>query len=365
MARPGIHARLCALLLAALAGPACDPYQRYNQNPNDSLGPVDPINFPPANLGTKGDRTKPGQGSFVQVRALAGGQPANYFAFPVPAAQLMAMDPLAASALTIPAAYAFSGQCQKPPGYEWTRAQEQLDEVPLDRQGSIFTALPRAMYTPGVAATSSYVPLVSAVPVDAKALSCQLLKSEGALKAAHLDTKPDGRLLAWLMIEPAAQVYAVGKSPANDFGFGLQSYGWYERYLVAYLDGGEAPVSMDGKLVPQKLYYPRSQTTACKAVDANTAMTTMPAAGRLGGGFDVLQARRDQPGYSPLCQVFSFDAGATPIAAPGDDCKDLTVPRLPADAQTIETMYAMTIQPATPAYVYCLQVLPSAVVPQK
>src|SRR5690349_1359553 len=105
MARPGTHARFYALLLAALAGASCDPYQRYDQTPNDSLGPVDPVSFPPANLGQRGDRSRPGQGSFTAAHALAGGARADYFAYPLPAAQLMAMDPLDAKALATPAAY--------------------------------------------------------------------------------------------------------------------------------------------------------------------------------------------------------------------------------------------------------------------
>jgi len=45
--RPG---RVAILLLVL----ACDPYQRFGEG-TDSYGPVDPINFPPANLGVRGE----------------------------------------------------------------------------------------------------------------------------------------------------------------------------------------------------------------------------------------------------------------------------------------------------------------------
>jgi hypothetical protein len=84
-----------------------------------------------------------------------------------------------------------------------------------------------------------------------------------------------------------------------------------------------------------------------KSLPDGTMMTTA-APGRLGAGYDVLQARRGQPGYSPLCQVLTYDAGALKDSA-----------ALPRDAQAIEMMFAPeTLLPATPAYVYCLQVTP-------
>src|SRR6185369_15672105 len=107
---------------------------------------------------------------------------------------------------------------------------------------------------------------------------CQQLKNEAAIKKASLAAAPDGTLLAWLIIDPAAGVYAPGKTPANDAGLGLQSWGWYNRYLLAYLDGGVVPVA-DGKIVPQKLFRPRSMVVATTPPGG---MPSMPAPGRLG-----------------------------------------------------------------------------------
>jgi hypothetical protein len=101
------------------------------------------------------------------------------------------------------------------------------------------------------------------------------------------------------------------------------------------------------RLKPQKLYYPRSMIATTRMLPDGTMMTTA-APGRLGAGYDVLQAQRGQPGYSPLCQVMTFDAGAT-----------LEASVLPRDVSIIETIYPpATLQPASPPYVYCLQVSP-------
>jgi hypothetical protein len=73
----------------------------------------------------------------------------------------------------------------------------------------------------------------------------------------------------------------------------------------------------------------------------------MPAAGRIGAGWDVLQAKRGTEGYSPICQVFTYDT-VMPVKAAD----------LPKDTATIEMMFntmAAPIRPASPAYVYCLQ----------
>jgi hypothetical protein len=343
MATPsGLARRLATSLICAVLAAACDPYQRFGKN-DDSLGPVDPAAFPPANLGTRGDRSRAGAGTFTQLGAFSGGMPAAYFSYPLPAA-LLAGDPLQVGAA--PIAYAFDEMCQPPAGYAF---DQRRDEVRLDRQGSIFTALPHATYAPGVPVSSSYVPLVARAPISAAGRPCQKLKSEAAvkqaMKQAGLSAAPDGTFLAWLIIDPAAGVYAPGKSPANDPGLGLQSWGWYNRYLLAYLDGGELPVAT-GKLVPQKLYYPRSMVTVTAMNPDGGAPATTASPGRLGAGYDVLSARRGEAGYSPLCQVFTYDTGMpTDIGA------------LPRDARLIEATFpADTLQPGSPPFVYCLQV---------
>ena len=361
---PGYLARLLPLLLLAITAASCDQYQRFGQSSSDSLGPVDPVTFPPANLGTRGDRMKAGSGTFTQIKAWsADGEVPNapYFAYPVPAAMLMA-DPLAAKGLGAAPAYVFdASKCPAPAGYDWTKRLRD-DEMPLDQQGNVFTALPKATYTAGVAATSSYVPVVQQVPASATGRPCQALKSEEMLKGAGLKPKADGKLLAFLIIDPAA---AVNPGVGGFDGFGLQRWGWYNRYIVAYLDGGELPLSDDlTKVVPQRLYYPRSMVVR-KGPDG----MPLAAAGRIGAGYDVLQAQRGQPGYSPICQVFTYDLGMTP-AAPKDEVlpTDFMGPRLPTSAAAIEMMFGTVempvdpmrpLRPATPPFIYCLQVAPT------
>jgi hypothetical protein len=343
-----------ALLLLALV--ACDPYERFGRG-SESYGPVDPINFPPANLGFRGDRTRAGLGSFTAAGAFVAGMPAAYFAYALPPAPPMG-DPLAVVGLGASTAFAFDQKCQAPPNYAWDPVHMQTDEVRLDQQGNVFTALPRANYVAGMVATSAYAPVVRRVPVSAPDLPCQKLKNADAVMKAGLNAAPDGALMAWLVIDPAAAVFAPGKSAANDPGIGLQSWGWYNGYLLAYLDGGELPYggeivsdAMGTRIVTrvrtQKLYYPRSMVTTTVMRPDGTMMTTATP-GRIGAGYDVLQARRGQPGYSPLCQVLTYDAGAP-----------MDVAALPHDASAIEAMFpAQTLLPANPPYVYCLQMTP-------
>ena len=84
--------------------------------------------------------------------------------------------------------------------------------------------------------------------------------------------------------------------------------------------------------------------TMTRQMPDGTTMTTS-AAGRLGAGYDVLEARPGEAAHSPLCQVLTYDT---------------VVPRepaaLPRDTATVEAMFpAATLLPATPPYVYCLQ----------
>jgi len=349
---------VCALVL--LAG--CNPYVRYAKD-DDSLGPVDPVNFPPANLGAAGNRMRPGVGTFVEATAFVGGAPVGYFGYVLPAPSPATADPLRlqedgmpyASAPPTPRAYAFDGTCQAPADYHYDL---RTDEVPYDQQGAIFTALPSATYTPGVAASSRYVPVVAEARASAGGLPCQKIKSEQGLAAqlGGMTSLPatTGKYLAWLIIDPASPVF-----PRDDpkgakmvpVGVGLQSWGWYNRFLLAYLDGGvlptvEADVN-DGtmaapkmhhvvRMQTQKLYYPRAVMTAMGMAN-----------GARGAGYDVLQAKRGDPAYSPLCEVNAYDT-PTPMA-PGD---------LPKDAPTIEAMYGTTVMPVAAAnrYVFCLQV---------
>lgn len=315
-----------SLWLLCVIAVGCDPYlQRDGEYSN---GAVDPVTFPPAYLGSGGDPMRSGQGSFTEIRAYAGGQQKGYFSFPFPAALLATgADPLKLT--KAPNAYVFDPTaCTPPKNYVYDRWR---DDVRLDRQFNVFTALPTATWPLGALPTWSYLPVVSEVPV-AYGGPCQGVKTDTTLGAYM----PSGRYLANALIDVPAPVYRVGQSAANSNGLTVQQYGWYKHYLVAYLDGGVVPVAND-HMVTQRLYYPRSMIM--------DGMTT--AAGSLGRGYDVLQAARGDAAYSPVCEVVTYDAGG--IKTPAD---------LPRDAAAIEAMYGMALRPGTPAYVFCFQVQP-------
>jgi hypothetical protein len=277
----------------------------------------------------------------------------QYFSYPFPPTG-PDVDPLrlTGGAFSTPPAYVFAGayRCTPPDNYKF---DPRLEEVARDRQGNIVTALPVATYGDR-APTSNYVPVVSEIPVTGPSLPCQKPKSVDTLtKLLSAPPMPDGKYLAWLIIDPGAAVFPFGEMDTHP-GVGLQSWGWYNRYLTAYLDGGAVPTAdttvMEGEppmpvsvrsMVPQKLYYPRSM------VIAPGAMPTM-AAGKLGAGYDVLTAKRDAAGYSPVCEVWTYDTGM-PLAAAD----------LPRDAAMIEATFndvASPLQRAATPLVFCLQV---------
>jgi hypothetical protein len=370
---PRVVAGLRALAVATLPllG-ACDvdPYQPFKDE-HLELGSVDPINFPPENLGDDGDRTKAGSGSFTEIPAAAAGAGIGYFLYPVntPAGR----DPLLLVAAgkanpAVPTVYAFDptgpkpvqskNACTQPPrpaGGSPLNDPKRIDPLAdfYRQQGNIFTALPTASYMPGVLASSTYVPVVAEAPVSSKGQTCQQLKSEKGLTAALGKTpKRDGKYLAWLIIDPAAPVYSSIDDPMMEkAGLGTQKWGWFNRYLLAYLDGGYIPTdppdadpaAKDVKMVAQKLYYPASPVTVHdNSSGMDMTMTVMP---QIGQGFDVLSAKRGDAGYSPICEVWTYDAKAT-----------LDADMLPGDAATIEKTYAGALAAGDPPYVYCLQV---------
>ncbi|EPX57498.1 hypothetical protein D187_009772 [Cystobacter fuscus DSM 2262] len=336
-----------SLALMGLSG--CNPYERWTGD-EFNAGPVDAQTFPPEYLGAGANRQRAGSGSFTATSALAGGAEIEYFRFSFSSTQRTATNPLAvASSTAAPKAiaYVFDSGCQAPEGYSFDAVRDPVD---YSQQGVIFTRLPSATYTPGTAVSWSYVPIVARVPVTSKGEGCQDIKSEAALvKRAGSEvevtlTEPapatgkqvgvsDGTLLAHAIIEPGAAVYhADGETP--DTGVGLQKWGWYNQYLLAYLDGGVIP-TQGGNMVPQRLYIPRSPVTV-GGTDKTVAV---------GQGFDVLAARRGEAGYSPICEVWTYDAGGP-----------LTPEQLPTSAADIEAQFGATAQRATsvPSF-YCLQ----------
>lgn len=363
-----------SLALTGLSG--CDVYERWDGE-EVNAGPVDAQNFPPDYLGAGANRQRAGSGSFTGARAYAQGQALGHYLFSFSNTQRAAKAPLTVrtgdktvSAVPTPSAYVFDPsserpQCKAPEGYEF---DAQHDDVRHDDQGIIFTALPATTYTPGTEPTWSYVPVVSQVPVESSGQACQAIKSEKSVVARQdvrvpLTTTvsgkqvgtPDGTFRALAIIEPGAAVYrytstSTARDPAT--GVGLQKWGWYNQYLLAYLDGGTIPtqeVTVNGtpevRMVTQKLYYPRSQVTVG---------TTNRSVG-VGQGYDVVEAIRGEPGYSPVCEVLTYDAGGP-----------LTADQLPRSAADVVARFGATLQkpvknfgdrsPVGDAYVYCLQV---------
>jgi hypothetical protein len=363
---------LLAMLLAGALGAGCDPYQRFGQD-DDHLGPVNPLTFPAASLGTGGNRMQAGRGTFSEVPAFVGGQAAGYFAYPLPPAVLMSADPLRLTAggmptagLPRPSAVVFDPadgspfpaqyKCDAPsPNYQY---DPYFDDVPQNEQGAVFSSLPVATYNPGVASATTYVPLVTQLVGDSGGGRCQRWKSrkqidDAVAKNALPMPAGDGRLLAWAIIDPAAGVYPVGMGPTSEHpGVGLQKWGWFNRYLLAYIDGGYVPTVeatvMGGTMAmptmtqvtrvrPQRLFYPRSMVMR----------GMMAAPGARGQGYDVLEGVRGTDAYSPVCQVITYDAGMP-----------LPAEMLPKDAAAIQAMYGMTFMPAAAApYIFCLQVV--------
>jgi hypothetical protein len=389
---------LCWLLLAA----GCEPYPTGEFN----AGAVDPVNFPPPYLGTGGDRTRPGRGTFTEIRAYANGNAIGYYTFPLSTTQaalpardfipcqsdndcpsggfscnlqntptrcersclsdsdcpsglfcdsqttLCQLDPRlrlvsggnSVSQQPSPIAYRFDATtpCRPPPNYVY---DPRLDDVRMDMQGNIVTTLPTANYPQGGTPTWSYVPIV-AERVVSGTLDCQSVKSATTLlQRSDLTVgTPTGNYLAWALIDVAAGVYRIGETPGTSPGILTQRFGWFDRYIMAYIDGGSIPTTTpdNGRTVlmrPQRLFYPRSNIGT--------------AAGGIGRGYDVLEAGRNDGGYSPVCAVMTYNAnqGASP-------CTQASC--LPRDAATILSRYGGTganaIQPANPPYIYCLQV---------
>jgi hypothetical protein len=170
----------------------------------------------------------------------ASGAVVEYFAFPF-------------ATPAVPPAYVFDHRCAAPAGYAY---DARRDGFRLDEQGTIFTALP----------SDAYAPLVGEVAVVSNGEACQSKKSLASLRASDVIVpSPDGTLLALAIVDPN---YATGR----------ERLGWYEHYLVTYLDGGELPRAADGTLRAQRL---------CG---------------------DTVAAARGEVGYSPLCRRCEDDA---------------------------------------------------------
>jgi hypothetical protein len=398
------------LLFAA----ACDPY--LNRSGEFNAGAVDPASFPSPYLGTGGNRSQPGKGVFTEIGAFVGSTPIGYFSFPFSTQQnnllnanSTANPPLAHSgdplrlfengtsrylvpsltgtvALPTPNVYQFdSSACVAPAGYKY---DPYHDDVHYDQQYPVFTALPSETLTPGFPESFAYIPLITPSLTHAHSQSCQAFKSEATLLQAKtsgqvkIDAPVQDAYLAWPIIDVGAGVYRVGQSPTDPTksGWTVQHLGWYNHFLLAYLDGGAVPTitynanSCDPKnpdpnpspspcvAVPPALLkpnYPAPKLPITEVVTQNLYYPTsavLPAGGKnpttgtanLGVGWDVLEHARADATYSPVCAVFSYDTGATTMMP------DMST-SLPTDSATIVSKYPKTLK--FQKYIYCLQVL--------
>ncbi|MBX3231689.1 MAG: hypothetical protein KIT84_23320 [Labilithrix sp.] len=424
-------ASVASLVGVVALSPACDQFEgRFSDENEFSAGGADPYSFPPAYRGTGHVRQTAASGTFTEVGGFVDGEPIGYFQFPFSPSQILTqnypnvsanawpegvIDPLRVSGpgtdfrqslnnpVPVPSVYNFDPpgnddpfppghRCKAPPNYVHNRF---LEGVPLDEQWNVFTFLPDRFtsWPIGSLPTWSYRPVVAEVPVATQNLDCQQVKSErrllqfadeGKLGVARGEPekdkrfgvlgKPNGRYLAWALIDPGAAVARVGTrvdvlQGGSITGSGIQKYGWYGQFIVAYIDGGYIPTepgpnvagAPTERMRVQKLYYPRSPVYRDGAAPASAAP------GNFGQGYDVLQGNRfgdDSSAYSPVCELWSYTLpGSTAI---GD---------LPKDEATILALANSTLEPArvpvpatafntpatiVPRYIFCLQAAPRA-----
>ncbi len=122
---------------------------------------------------------RPGTGTFEETPAWIAGMRVGYFRYAVPAS-VMVMAGMPVVPASVPRAFAFDptpaqpvpdkNDCSPPPGW---RPNPRDDAVDYAQQGNIFTALPTATYNPGVAAASSYIPVVAEAPLSSGGRICQ------------------------------------------------------------------------------------------------------------------------------------------------------------------------------------------------
>jgi hypothetical protein len=355
-------------LVAALGlVPACNPYQNFSGN--YYAGAVDATGFPAAYLGTLPGTPDQGGGVIAPIAANSGGNPVNYYLFPFSSAQTTAPDdmtpaaPLSIGLANVPEvpAYVFDptassafpspSKCVAPAHYVFDQRTEAYRH---DEQGVIFTDLPD---------DPAYVPVVAQVPVTSHGEKCQSILDADAVNQKRIDIDvgdPDGNYLAFAIVDPGADV----QPDALPYNLGPQHWGFWDRYLLAFIDGGYIPTTAVAKTdtVPahhdmhtQKIYVPNTYPGTTLDANMNSIPTTCPSMDKNatcdppgpGNEFDILEAIRGDAKYSPVCEVWAYDPDldATGIPVPATDINGLS--------QT-EQVSAM----ATGTYVFCLQVQP-------
>jgi hypothetical protein len=300
-----------SLLLAAVAGlPACNPYQNFDGE--FYAGAIDPTNFAAPYVGTLPGTADQSGGEIDPAAASINGNPAAYYMFPFGNAEMSAdsMDPLDVSLAspgyvfdpTATSAFPSPSKCKAPDHYVYDQRTEAFRH---DEQGVIFTKVP---------SSGSYVPVVSEVPVTSNGEACQSIFSKAGVTATRTDltvAKADGKLLAFAVIDPGANVMPNGPN-----GLGPIHLGFYNKYLLAFIDGGyiptvDVPADMMNMIPahtdykPQELWAP--DTIPVTKMDPMTMMpVTMPGAGGVGTGFDILTAARGDANYSPICHINNY-----------------------------------------------------------
>lgn len=301
------RARDVLLSLAALLPMqlACSPY--LSSEADFYAGPVDPKGFADGYVGVKGYRDdRPS--AIAPHRAYVGGKRTFFYAFNFPVKEGREADPFFIPWDEIMPTYVYeapgkplpaSQRCTPPKGYSFDPIQHAYSQ---QEQGAVFTRLP---------SDAKYRPVVAEVSVSAANQPCQSEKSARLVHDHHQHLLRSGRLLMWPIIDPGTDVLLPDEVSAKttpvlppESARSPQYFGWYQQRLLAYLDGGAVPYSVDAKgegarLEPQKLFYPSVYT---EIIDGKPQMVK----GRPGAGHDVLEYPPGHPDYSPVCQVYSF-----------------------------------------------------------
>jgi hypothetical protein len=293
------------------------------------------------------------------------------------------------------------GQKQTPSGYPGPALPEEDQRYAFGLSGVPDDALVDILSPPG-ALNSVYLPAYAEVAVTSDGLECQSLKSsEGIVTSDKVKLatdprpatssdanlfatgKPTGKYLAYALLDPVADVRAPNFTPAYGLpgepadpaplfpyslydagptdpntGLGPQRWGFFNHFLVSFIDGGYIPTlpasvtpSADGtfetttiKARAQILYVP--SLAYVPTVDANgnyVLAPNDPTIGQLvppGIGYDVLESKRGDAAYSPLCKVIQY---------PNPDPD--TIARSVDEVVTITNGGALVDL----GYVYCLQ----------
>ena len=109
-----VRLAFCIGMAAMVALGGCDPWEGFADG-DDSLGPVDPVVFPAANLGGGGNRLRPGLGVFQEAVAYADGAILGYFPYLYPSTTSRNLCGSVRTAQRTPASRPSGRTCSIPP----------------------------------------------------------------------------------------------------------------------------------------------------------------------------------------------------------------------------------------------------------